>query len=163
MDNGRKSWILQEFEMRNFCLLPSRGGKRKINITPMMMASVEFFIKKWRNTMYDGGPGLVPIRDYLGAKIFATIDYEFGQKVDVRVFYKDTKKGPEPLPTQAGVRLSLDDIDDLSVVISQLREGNKFPEFKSISSPCFIEHRMTPDQKALQACQFCCPEGQEWE
>ena len=163
MANGKKSWMLQEFEVRNFCLLPSRGGKRKIEVTPMMMASLEFHAKKWRNTMYDGGPGAVPVRNYLGAKTFASIDYDFGQKVDIRVFYKDEKKGPEPLPTQSGVRLSLADIDDLTAVISELREGFKFPQFKDISSPCFIEHRLEANQKSLLACEFCCPGGAEWE
>lgn len=91
---------------------------------------------------------------YLGDRLRATIDVEWGNNINLRHFFVP-QGATEEYTTRRGVRLNLAEMQNLLDAIRAI-EG-QWPALAAIRVPCYVDHSMQENQEAILNCPRCTP------
>lgn len=101
-----------------------------------------------------GGQQLSQRTWYLGDRLRAVIDLEWGASLNLRHFFLPEGE-TEEMATRRGVRLNADEISNLLDILRTI-EGH-WPALAEVRVPCYIDHAMEENQEAILNCPRCMP------
>lgn len=124
-----------------------------VRLEPQQAANLIYEIDHCRDLMHDGGPRFGMHVAHLGKRVQMSLNPEYGPDLDIRQFYVP-KGGLEEVATKKGIRMTLEEFENLCVAIKGIRA--KWPRLQT-TKPCPLIHAQEESQEAAMACSFCNP------